>query len=471
MPTANSTNTYHLSENKSLRRESQRLRRFINDKGLKSVLLGISGGPDSVLAFHLLRMASENIPDFRLGIAHANFNLRGDESLRDENFVRALAKKYPEVDAHFISFETDEYCQKKGISTEMGARELRHRWFDELRNKLNYDRIATGHNADDNEETLLLNLLRGSGTRGLRGMESDNGRIIRPLLQLHRKEVLSMIEALPDDLRSTTPYIIDSSNLTDNYRRNFLRHKIIPLLESRWEGTHTALQTTLRLMDEEYRIVEDAIERALTGSETLLSWETLQNFPSPFTLIYRWITPYGGTPTLAAEMASAISNNQENARTGGRWQLKDIEITATTSGLRLIHLDSLSASNVSLITGKNPPNVIREQIMLTDSNRKEMMNRIKHSSAQTAYLPGTPDDYEWRNPYSGERMRTGQKESKLITRILKESGVTAILRSSIWLLSNRATGKPIWIPGIRRGFDNRITGKEDIITMLSLPEL
>lgn len=463
---------------KRLIQESRKLRRYIQRHNLSGILLGLSGGPDSVLAFHLLRMATENLHEFRLGVAHANFQLRGEESERDERFVRSLVSKYPEIDSYFRRFDTEECCRKRKISIEMGARELRHDWFDKLCTEYGYQRIATGHNADDNEETLLLNLLRGSGSRGLRGMELDNGRVIRPLLHLSRAEILELLELLPTEDRTQPSFITDSSNLTSDYRRNFLRHDVLPLLSKRWEGAHAALQTTLRLMSEENKIVEALVRKTLEGKAEILDWETLREFPSPFTLIYRWIAPSGGTPSMASEMASALpEDRREPPRTGGRWRIgTDKEVTATAAGLRMASFGKLSAStsqNISFPADSldSPVEVTIHDLNLTEADEAErgkILTDARQSTPASIFLPGMPSDYFWRLPHKGERMRIGATSRKLISDILKEARVTAAAREGIWILCRKSDDSPVWIPGIRRAHAYLLTGKEKEIFRISL---
>ncbi|MDE5903118.1 MAG: tRNA lysidine(34) synthetase TilS [Muribaculaceae bacterium] len=436
-----------------LQRESRRLRHLLRRHGIESVLLGLSGGPDSVAAFHLLRLATEGWPEFRLGVTHVNFRLRGEESMRDEQSVRRMLERYPGTEAHFTAFDTERYCRQHALSVEMGARQLRHEWFDTLRARHGYSRIATGHNADDNEETLLLNLLRGSGTRGLRGMTPLTDRVLRPLLHLSRREILSLLDAIayPGDPREL--YVTDSTNLTDDYRRNFLRHRIIPALESRWSGAHTAMQTTLRLMDEECRVVEYAVAKALESAGTLLDWERLREFPSPLTLIRHWIMPHGGTPAQAAEMA-ALAEHADGGRpqAGARWRLPEAEITATSAGLRL--------SPLHTIPQEAPQTEWEELTADTEAGRESIMQMARGCRADEAYFPSSPGNYIWRHPRPGERMRIGGGATKLVTHILKEHRVTAALRQHIWLLARRDDDIAVWIPGIRRAATDLLDGTE-----------
>lgn len=439
----------------NLKEESHNLRRFLRENGIDSILLGLSGGPDSVAAFHLIRLATEGRPHFRFAIAHANFHLRGEESMRDERMVRRLLESYPQVEAHFADFDTIAYCRENSISVEMGARQLRHEWFDTLCRTRHYDRIATGHNADDNEETLLLNLLRGSGSRGLRGMERLNDRIIRPLLHLSRRDIISLLDEMPAPPEDEPRYVTDSSNLSDDYRRNFLRHRIIPLLQSRWEGTHTALQTTLRLMAEENSIVEYAVSRALEGHTDILPRPLLLEFPSPLSLIRRWLQPHGATSTQIAEMAGVAADDAFRNRAGAHWLLPQCEVTVTPGGLRLSPRQGAG----------DAPAVNWQPLSRPDET---MMQTIRSSRPDRAYLPLSREHYIWRRPHPGERLAIGHGKSKLITDLLKENGIPSSDRPHTWLLATVADDIPVWIPNIRRAMTRLITGREENIWLCTI---
>lgn len=440
-----------------LKEECHNLRRFLRENHIDSLLLGLSGGPDSVAAFHLIRMATEGWTDFHFGIAHANFHLRGEESRRDEEMVRHLLGNYPGIESHFTDFDTTRYCRHHSISIEMGARQLRHEWFDTLCRTHGYSRIATGHNADDNEETLLLNLLRGSGSRGLRGMEHLNERIFRPLLHLSRREILELLQSVPDLPAGLPPYVTDSTNLSADYRRNFLRHRVIPLLGERWEGVHTALQTTLRLMNEENRIVEYAIRHALQGCDSVLPRELLLEFPSPLSLLRQWLQPLGATATQIAEMAGVATDDAFGSRAGARWLLPEWEVTVTPAGLR-------RAARCRAVC---PPEVEWEALPAPDA---EMMQRLRRALPTEAYLPDSPESYHWRHPRPGERFAIGHYKTKLITDLLKEAGIASSDRPHFWLLATAdSADTPLWLPGLRRAMLHLITPEAQHLWHVQLP--
>lgn len=185
----------------------------------KKILVAVSGGLDSIVLLELLVKSGCSV-----GIAHVNFQLRGEESDQDEVFVIELASAY-KVPVYVKRFETKNYAMTNGISIQMAARELRYDWFDELLNSEKYDCLATAHHLNDNLETVLINFTRGTGLTGLSGMQTENGKIIRPLLDFSRKQI--------EDFARSNQLIWreDSSNITDDYGRNFIRHQVIPKLK------------------------------------------------------------------------------------------------------------------------------------------------------------------------------------------------------------------------------------------------
>ena len=187
------------------------------------ILLTVSGGVDSMLMLELFARSYGNRAADALGIAHCNFQLRGEDADADEKLVRetAIAKHIP---FYSISFDTAAYAERKGISIEMAARELRYTWFEKLAATHGYTRIATAHHRDDAEETFFLNLMRGCGIRGLHGILPLSGKLIRPMLCFSRKEIENLAETLDVAFRT------DATNREDIYQRNCIRHRILPEL-------------------------------------------------------------------------------------------------------------------------------------------------------------------------------------------------------------------------------------------------
>src|ERR1700754_2274872 len=175
------------------------------------ILAAVSGGIDYVLMTHLLKAAG-----FNFGIAHCNFQLRGDEALRDQEFCNSLANQL-RVPFHTINFDTGNYAAENKISIQMAARELRYQWFDTVSQQSDYQVIALAHHQNDTIETILLNLTRGTGIAGLHGILPRNGAIVRPLLFIRRKEIQQLINDLQIQYRE------DSSNASTKYARNKIR--------------------------------------------------------------------------------------------------------------------------------------------------------------------------------------------------------------------------------------------------------
>ena len=276
--------------------------------GIKKVLMALSGGPDSVSLAFALKKAN-----FDIIALHCNFHLRGEESDRDCDFVKRFCKSHS-IPLKVMDFNVKDYREShQGESIEMACRNLRYEWFDKELRETGYDRIVTGHNEDDNIETFLLNMLRGSGTRGLKGMLTDNGKIWRPLLSFNRIFILCYLQ------RNNLSYVIDSTNLKSDYRRNFLRNEIIPLLKKEWKGFDTAMHRTISNLQAENKVVEHCVKEQLNGTDNELEVNKILDFPSPLLLIKRFIDKLEPFTTTPDEVLSAIKANKPHIR---RWRLK-----------------------------------------------------------------------------------------------------------------------------------------------------
>lgn len=244
-----------MNKRKSL---SEKLIEFNTSKRLanrkKKALLAVSGGIDSVVMCDLFHEAK-----FSFAIAHCNFQLRGKESDADEKFVVDLAKKYG---AEFFvkKFDTKKYAEEKNISIQLAARELRYTWFEELRKEKEFNLIATAHHLNDNIETILFNLTKGTGIKGLRGIPVRNGNIIRPLLFASREEIESYQQ------EHILEYREDSSNAEDKYTRNKIRHQIIPLLKE----INPSLENTFAEKIELFTQLETMYEKQMKKSAAQL---------------------------------------------------------------------------------------------------------------------------------------------------------------------------------------------------------
>jgi len=212
------------------------------------VILAVSGGVDSVVMTDLFHQAG-----LTFSIGHMNFRLRGNESDLDERFVCGLAEKYG-VDCHIKAVETMKYARENKLSVQVAARQLRYRWFEELLLKTGADYVATAHHLDDQVETFLINLTRGTGIAGLHGIPVVQGKIIRPLMFIGREEILSYAEL------KCLPYREDSSNRSEKYTRNRIRHKIIPHLKKINPDYRNAITGTIENVRQAERIYRQSID-------------------------------------------------------------------------------------------------------------------------------------------------------------------------------------------------------------------
>ncbi|MEO6619618.1 MAG: tRNA lysidine(34) synthetase TilS [Dyadobacter sp.] len=200
-------------------------------------LLAVSGGVDSVVLMHLFHKMG-----WKAGVAHCNFGLRGEESEGDEKFVKELAAHYG-FNFYSKSFDVKHFAKQHSVSTQMAARELRYPWFEEIRQQQGYRWIATAHHANDSLETLLLNLVRGTGLPGMTGISGKYNYLIRPLLLAKKEEILACAAEHGLEWRE------DRSNDTDDYKRNLIRHKVIPVFQQ----LNPSLERTFNVTSERLR--------------------------------------------------------------------------------------------------------------------------------------------------------------------------------------------------------------------------
>ena len=221
------------------------------------ILCAVSGGADSMCLLHLLHSRGRDVV-----AAHFEHGIRGEESLRDAAFVQSWCREQgiPCVTGHG---DVPAYARKKGMSLEEAARTLRYRFLEETAEAQSCDYIATAHNGDDNVETVLLNLTRGAGALGLRGIPARRGKIIRPLLGVSRREIEDYLK------ENAVPHVEDSRNQSDDYSRNRIRHRVTPVLRELNPGLHVAVGRTARLLaqDEDCLsgLAQDFIDRFYDG--------------------------------------------------------------------------------------------------------------------------------------------------------------------------------------------------------------
>ena len=229
-----------------------KVQQFITEKSLfvreDKLILGISGGADSVCLMHVFLELG-----YSFELAHCNFNLRGEESDADEYFVKDLAKEH-QLKIHVKQFDTLVYAAENKISTQMAARDLRYAWFEKLRIKSNAKYLAIAHHANDDIETFFINLVRGSGLKGFLGIKEKNNAIVRPLLLVSRLEIEQYLKDRGLVFRE------DSSNASVKYLRNKIRHELIPLLAQMNPSIQQTVKDEMRILEGVAQIYASKVE-------------------------------------------------------------------------------------------------------------------------------------------------------------------------------------------------------------------
>ncbi len=279
--------------------------KYINQESLlkptSKILIGLSGGADSVALLRCLLQL-----DYSVIAAHCNFHLRGQESMRDQLFVEQLCNKLniPLVE---VDFDTYKHAEEYKVSIEMAARELRYNWFQKMLEKHECTHIAVAHHKDDNVETLLLNLARGSGIKGLTAIQPKNGSIVRPLLNVSRAEIINYLNEIKQD------YVIDSTNLQDQFARNKIRLNIIPELEKINPSCQNNINNTISYLREIEKIYLDSIEKSkqrVISQDVILISELLKEV-SPQTVLYEICYPLNFNSKQISSIYKSLYQTEE----------------------------------------------------------------------------------------------------------------------------------------------------------------
>lgn len=390
---------------------------------LRPVIVGLSGGADSVALLSVMISLG-----YRCVAAHANFHLRGDESMRDEAHARDIALKLGAIAIEVKDFDIPARRNTHGGSVEMACRETRYEWFRELARRYDALAIVVAHHADDNTETMLLNLLRGSGAAGLRAMLPWANGIMRPLLSSTRADIEQYLEA------NHLTYITDSSNLTLDYRRNRLRNEIIPSLESHFPGASGGMRTTIANMLSTERMLNRYLDLLISsasrpdGSIDLapLSGDRLEEGVEA---LLRWSGKEGLNRSQATDiLLRPEASGRRYPTPGGKEYVVDHRL------LRIAEAeDSLSS----------------DPFVIETVSRSEF--RPDRTASVAFFAPGLLEKGPviWRRWQPGDRMRPfGMKGSRLVSDIMAEAGLTSDRRANLPLLLD-ADDNIIFIPGVR----------------------
>jgi tRNA(Ile)-lysidine synthase len=405
------------------------------------VLAAVSGGIDSMVMVDLLRQTEV---DF--AIAHCNFQLRGEESEADENFVR-LAAADMGVPFFGISFETRLLATQQKLSVQEMARELRYAWLEDTQQKNGYHWIATAHHLSDNAETILLNLAKGTGLRGLAGIPPRRGSIIRPMLRLRRSDIEAYAAANQIAFRE------DSSNKLTKYTRNKIRHQIVPELENLNPEFLANLGQTAEHLRQAREIFEFAIRKWKEEilQETFygfsISNKKLLNLPAPPTILFEMLKDFGFNSDQCGQIFRAIEAQPGKSFFSTVWTL--------TTGSEFLFLSRIADSPDSagfLLTATMPGIDLPEgRITLEKVTASERKFTEVKPDRNTIFIDASQVNFplvlrRWEPGDNFQPLGLGGSHQK-VQDFLTNQKVPVPEKRQIWMLES--AGQILWIVGWR----------------------
>ena len=278
----------------------QKIKSYIAQKRLLEndnvLITGLSGGADSMALLDIMTLLG-----YRCIAAHCNFHLRGEESEEDARFVKKWCKE-SDIEFTSVDFDTRQYAADKKISIEMAARELRYAWFEIVRKQFNADAIAVAHHKDDSVETVLMNLIRGTGISGLSGISPQNGKVIRPMLCVSRVEIENYL------VERQIPFRTDSTNLEDIYTRNHIRLNVLPMLQKINPSVNETIFRTAENLAEAEKIYKKAVHADIEVvlKNNRIDIEALKLSASPLSVLFEILSPLGFHPAVIDDVKAGL---------------------------------------------------------------------------------------------------------------------------------------------------------------------
>jgi len=404
---------------------------FLEDSKL---LIAISGGIDSVVLAHLCSQLNLNF-----SLCHCNFNLRGQESDDDEAFVTSLAKTLKTL-VYTTSFETEKYATKNKVSIQVAARDLRYTWFYKLLDANQYDYVLTAHNTNDNLETFIINLTRGSGLEGFTGIPPVNQKSVRPLLAFSRDDITLFA------IKNGIVWREDRSNASIKYVRNKVRHKVIPILKELNPHVLESFQNTIEYLNESQSIINDAVKNITANvvsyeNDVLkISCKEIDKLSNKKAYLYQLLQGYGFTAwNDIVDLISAQPGKQIFSNTHRLLKDRNFLILTTINKSQSIKGPILIDQKVSKIT--NP-------IKLTIQNTDDYTSKNKEQIIIDKDLVNYP--LSLKKWHHGDAMYpTGMKGSKKISQLFKDNKLSLLDKEKIWILAD-AKDHIIWVIGLRQ---------------------
>lgn len=437
----------------------KKVRQFIDSNQLlidnDRILVGVSGGADSVVLLHILLKLG-----FECVVAHCNFHLRGDESMRDELFVEKLAEKYKLIYKK-TDFDTVRFAKSNKISIEMAAREMRYAWFKKLAPENKCQTIATAHHTDDSIETLLLNMIRGTGLKGLTGIEPRNGDIVRPVLCCTRSEIEQYAQ------KNKLEYITDSTNLANEYSRNKIRNLILPMMADINPSVKQSLAENISRFRGSWKIYSEKIaeiEAHITfnkENQTFVDIDKLKSQSDPKTILFEILQKYQFNSDVISNIFEALDKSSGKRYYSDTHRLlKDRE--------HLI-VDEIEPNNTLEFSIDESTKSISIPINLSLNKKARNEDFIISKKSDKIHIDADKIKFpltlrKWKKGDSFHPF--GMKESKKLSDFFINEKINRNQKENIWLLVS--DNKIVWIIGLRMDERFRITEKTKNILEISL---
>ena len=422
------------------------------------LILALSGGIDSmVLADLLLKAKVEFVA------AHCNFHLRGEESNGDEKFVREFAENHG-IQCFVKHFDTEKYALEQGISIEMAARDLRYAWFEELRQQLSYDKIAVAHHADDQAETFFINLLRGAGLNGLKGMKPQNGVIIRPLLWVSREQIHHYA------VENQISWREDHTNAENHYLRNKIRNQLLPAFDELQPEARQGLYKSLEHLSSENELYRELLEEKL--SQIIINDGNTQRLPysafciphSAFQLLFEWLRQYN----FNTDQCHFIFDAMETG-IGNKYFSSTHQLVIGRNDLQLSEIKAIEDKEIRIGIGEEE---IHSPIHLCFSKLEKTADFVIDRSPEVAQLDFDKLKFplilrHWRH---GDRFHPlGMKGSKLLSDFFVDQKFTEYQKQNVWLLFS-ADGNILWVVGYRINDRFKVTNSTKSLFLCKLTQ-
>lgn len=423
----------------------------------KKYLIALSGGADSVCLLLVLDKLGYN----NIEAVHCNFNLRGDESSRDEQFCIELCKKR-NIKIHLAHFDTNSYALLHKTSIEMAARNLRYSFFENLRHDIGADGVCVAHHQNDCAETLIMNLIRGTGIKGLAGIMPKRDSIIRPLLCVSRDEIEDFLTKESQD------YVTDSTNLDDFCVRNSIRLNIIPMMEKINPSVVQNIVRTAMRMNEANKVFNESIEASsskvsdLIDGSLYIDIRALKKEPSPEYTLFNILKNYRFNP----EQIESIGYNLDFP-TGTRFLSDTHQLVFDREKMIVTKIEN---NRISLKIPEHGKYIINDvkSIRIEKVIVNKEFNISKDNFTATLDSANVKFPLLLRNVENGDRFFPfGMKGSKLVSKYMTDKRFSLIDKQKQMVIED-ASGNIIWLVGERTDERFKITNKTTYALVISI---